>query len=282
MRYWEQRVASGLARHVECFWFVSETGESASAGTVERVLPDGCLEWIFHLGSPFQRATMAGEWETQPRSFVVGELTRFLLLQPTGRVEIMGVRFKPGGAYRFLPFPLDSLTDRNVATADIFGREGIHLEESVLEASGPGQRQQLVEEFLFNGFNKTNPRPRLEAAIEEIIRSRGQTRVRELANQIGLSSRQLEREFRTAVGLSPKALARIMRFQNLLRLVGEGPLREWAHLALEGGYADQPHMVREFREFAGQSPSRRQVMVAGELAANFLSPRRLATLLGRT
>jgi transcriptional regulator GlxA family with amidase domain len=101
-----------------------------------------------------------------------------------------------------------------------------------------------------------------------------------MAEQIGLSSRQLEREFRSGVGLSPKALARIVRFQNLLRLVGEGPLREWAYLAVEGGYADQPHMVREFREFAGQSPSERQITVAGELATNFIAPQRLAALLG--
>jgi AraC-like DNA-binding protein len=279
MRYWEQRPASVLAQHLECFWFVSDTNASSSVATAERVLPDGCLEWIFHLGAPFQRATLSGEWEAQPRSFVVGELTRFLLLKPSGRIEIMGVRFKPGGAYRFLPFPLDTLTDNQIPTTEVWGREGTHLEEAVLEASSDNERQRLVEEFLLRKLERTTRRPRLEAAIEEIIRSRGQTRVHNLAGQIGLSSRQLEREFRTSVGLSPKALARIMRFQNLLRLVGEGPLREWAYLALEGGYADQPHMVREFREFAGQCPSER-VTVAGELASNFISPGRLAALLG--
>jgi AraC-like DNA-binding protein len=280
MRYAEQRAAAGLAQHLECFWFVSDSDGSAVGGQVERVLPDGCMEWIFHLGAPFQRATLSGEWERQPRSFVVGELTRFLLLQPTGRIEIMGVRFKPGGAYRFLPFPLDRFTDNTIPTADVWGRDGTDLEEAVFEATSDRQRQKLVEEFLLAKLETTAPRPRLEAAIEEITRSRGQTRVHDLAGRIGLSPRQLEREFRSGVGVSPKALARIVRFQNLLRLVGEGPLRKWAWLALEGGYADQPHMVREFREFAGQSPSERQVTAAGELASCFISPRRLAALLG--
>lgn len=279
MRYWEEPPAASLARHLECFWFVSDADESAT-GVTERVLPDGCLEWIFHLGVPFERATLSGEWEKQSRSFIVGQLTRFLLLQARGRVEIMGVRFKPGGAYRFLQLPLESLTDNNIPTADVWGRKGNYLEQAVLEAGSNARRQQLVEEFLLEEIEQTAPRRRLEATVAEIIRSRGQTRVHELARQIGLSSRQLEREFRAGVGLPPKALARILRFQNLLRLVGEGPLREWAYLAAESGYADQPHMVREFREFAGQSPSERQGTVAGELASCFVSPRRLAALLG--
>ncbi len=279
MRYWEAAPTPSLKQHLECFWFVSDEDRPVT-GATERVLPDGCLEWIFHLGVPFERATLSGEWEKQPRSFVVGQLTRFLLLQAKGRVEIMGVRFKPGGAYRFLQLPLDSLTDQNVPTADVWGRKGNDLEQAVHEAGSNARRQQLVEGFLLRLLEKTAPRRRLEATITEIIRSRGQTRVHELASQIGLSSRQLEREFRAGVGLSPKALARILRFQNLLRLVGEGQLREWAYLAAEGGYADQPHMVREFREFAGQSPSERQVTVAGEFSTNFISPRRLAALLG--
>src|SRR6266436_5538474 len=85
--------------------------------------PDGCLEWIFHLGAPFRR-WLNGRWELQPRSFVVGELTRFILLQPNGPVGTMGVRFRPGGAYRFLPLPVHLLTDESVPTVDVWGRDG--------------------------------------------------------------------------------------------------------------------------------------------------------------
>ena len=280
MQYTEHRPSPALAEHLECLWFLSATDSSPATGASERVLPDGCVEWIFHLGSPFQRsAQSAGEWERQPRSFVVGELTRFLLLQPTGDVAVMGVRFRPGGAYRFLPFPLSDFTDSTVPTGDVWGHEGTYLEEAVLEARNNMQRQQLVEEFLLRQLVITTPRPRFDAAVKEIIRTRGQTRVHEVANGVGWSSRQLERDFGASLGLSPKSFSRIMRFQNLLRLVGEGTLREWANLAIEGGYADQPHMVREFREFAGHTPAERGI-AAGEFSSNFVSPRRLAVLLG--
>lgn len=278
MHYQELPPSPDLAQHLECFWLLSEPTSSIPPPS-ERVLPDGCLEWIFHLGTPFQRWTKSGDWEKQPRSFVVGQLTRFLLLQRGGHVAIMGVRFRPGGAYRFLPLPLETITDSTIATGEIFRGEGADLEDAVFEASSNARRQQLVEEFLRRRLGITAYRPRFEAAIGEIIRSRGQARVLEVAKQVEWSSRQLEREFRVSVGLSPKAFARIIRFQNLLRLVGEGALREWASLALEGGYADQPHMVREFREFSGQSPSERQTS-SGELGSYFISPRRLAALLG--
>jgi AraC-like DNA-binding protein len=285
MRYTEHGPSPELAQHLECVWFLSATDSSPATGASERVLPDGCVEWIFHLGAPFQRSITIGptgtpgEWERQPRSFVVGELTRFLLLQPTGDVAVMGVRFRPGGAYRFLPFPLSDFTDSTVPIGDVWGHQGTYLEEAILEARNNMQREQLVEQFLLQQLVATSSRPRFEAAVKEIIRSRGQTRINEIAAGVGWGSRQLEREFRVGVGLSPKAFARIMRFQNLLRLVGEGALREWTSLALEGGYADQPHMVREFREFAGHTPAKRGVAV-GEFASNFVSPRRLAALLG--
>jgi AraC-like DNA-binding protein len=223
MRYTEQRPSSALAKHLECFWFVTDTDASAATRSSERVLPDGCVEWIFHIGAPFQRWTTEGKWEKQPRSFVVGELTRFLLLQAAGPVSTMGVRFRPGGAYRFLPFPLNILTDDTIATDEIWGREGTHLEETVLKARSDARRQHLVEQFLLRRLALSSQRPRFEAVIGEIIRSRGQTRVDQLAGSIGLSPRQLEREFLMRAGLSPKTLARIIRFQNLLRLVGVVP-----------------------------------------------------------
>jgi AraC-like DNA-binding protein len=244
------------------------------------VLPDGCLEWIFHLGDPFRRLNCARVWELQPRSFVVGQLTRFILLQPTGPLATMGVRFRPGGAYRFLQLPMHLLTDSFVATGDIWGRAGDLLEDAVLEARSDLERQRLIEDFLLDGLIRSEPRRRFDAAINQVMCSRGQAPVNQVAVTIGCSPRQLEREFRAHAGLSPKALARVIRFQHLLALAGETTLRQWANVALDSGYADQSHMVREFRELSGQTPTEHEAAPAGELTRYFVSPRRLADLLG--
>ena len=277
--YQEQLPSPALEKYLECFWFAFDTGESAATAP-ERILPDGCLELIFHLGAGFQRWSLTTGWDNQPRSFVVGELTTFLLVRPIGPSRIMGVRFRPRGAYRFLRLSLDQLTDQNIPLSDIWGLVGKRLEEAMLEARDDAERQKFVEEFLLRKLSNTIARPRFEYAVENILHSRGLARVGEVASRTELSPRQLEREFRTHLGLSPKAFARIIRFQNLMRLVGEQPLREWTRLALDGGYADQPHMVREFREFTGQSPTEHNLTHVGDLAARFISPRRLAALLG--
>jgi AraC-like DNA-binding protein len=281
MQYIEYPPTSGLAKHLETIWFISEEGHTPAKSTpFDRVLPDGCIEWIFHLGAPFQRSFSRG-WELQGRSFVVGELTRFILLQATGPTATMGIRFRPGGAYRFIKAPLNLLTNETVPTEDVWGPEGKYLEDAVLNTSSDAERMMLVQTFLLERHHTTSSRPRFDAAVGQIIGSRGQTRVDQLADRIGWSPRQLEREFRASAGLSPKALARIIRFQHLLKLVGEDKLRDWVSLALASGYADQPHMVREFREFCGQSPTQRQATAVGELSRHLVSPHRLAALLGK-
>jgi AraC-like DNA-binding protein len=280
MNYTEHRPSPALAPHLECLWLARDGERPRTPRPPERILPDGCVEWIFHLGDPFDRLTPAGVVEPQPRSFVVGELTRYLLVQPSGRVATMGVRFRPGGAYRFLPLPLDLLTDAAIPTSGIWGADGLRIEEAVLAARDDEERRSRVEAFLLRQSRRVPARPRLDAAVAAVVRSRGGARVRDVAALAGFSPRQLEREFRAGVGLSPKGLSRVIRFQGLLQLVGEGRLREWASLALEGGYADQPHLIREFRGFAGATPAGASSLPAGDLARHFVSPRRLAALLG--
>src|SRR5262249_43287801 len=123
MNYKERAPSPLLSKYLEAFWFVSDDGPSNASAQPERVLPDGCIEWIFHLGSPFQWC-VNGNFELQCRSFVVGELTKFILLQPTGPTVTMGVRFRPGGAYRFIPAPLHLFTDDTVPTEDVWGTDG--------------------------------------------------------------------------------------------------------------------------------------------------------------
>jgi len=102
--------------------------------------------------------------------------------------------------------------------------------------------------------------------------------VAELASAAAWSPRQLEREFRRRVGLTPKSLARILRFQNVLRWRGIRPEWPWADLAAHAGYADQAHLVRDFRAFAGTTPTGIDSR-PGELTRHFVAPDRLESLL---
>jgi AraC-like DNA-binding protein len=296
VRYEEHRPPPPLAPFVECLW-TAEDDAALEARAPESVVPDGCPEWIFHLGSPYRRfdargasvasatsaesvasATSATS-EVQPFSFLVGLTTGPVRLAPTGRVATLGIRFRPGGAHPLVRLPLDELTDAAVETGDLLGAAGRALQEEVGGAAGLDAARSVVERFLLRRLGTLDPDRRLRAAISLVLRSRGRAAVADLARLAGWSPRQLEREFRRGVGAPPKTLSRIARFQNVLRLSGRAPAGTWARLAAAAGYADQAHLIRDFRDFSGTTPSRRHEE-EGDLSRHFVSPERLDALLG--
>ena len=276
MRYRELPPRPPLDRFLECSWFVD--GDAPPPGLPpERIVPDGCPELIVHLGDRFQRVDETGGGARQPSSFLVGCLTRPLQVRPGGRVKTMGVRFRPYGLSAFLDVPLHELTDATTSLADLWNGEARRLEERLGGARTDDERARVVERFL---LDRLRP-PRIDAAIEEcvnvILRARGQARLEPLARRTGMTLRQVERRFRDAIGVSPKSLARIVRFQEVLRRSpGEGA---WAERALECGYYDQAHLLRDFREFVGVVPTLFRA-AEGALARQFTSPERLDRFFG--
>src|SRR5712691_12749178 len=120
MRYREHRVPPPLDACVECVWLLNVTpGEGAEP--VQQVLPDGCIEIVFHFADRFS-AVSSGRLRTpQPASFIVGMLTSPFVVAPAARADTMCVRFRPGGAYPFVPCPLTLLKDRALSLDELWG-----------------------------------------------------------------------------------------------------------------------------------------------------------------
>jgi AraC-like DNA-binding protein len=271
MLYHERRPVPALGLFVECFWFAEGDGQSAP---VESIVPDGCPELIVQVGEPFRQWRPAGI-ERQPRAFLIGEMTRALRVQPAGRVSTMGIRFRPAGLRAFLRTPLHELTDRTTPIEALWGRAACRFEAAVAEARDDAVRVRLAEAFLLGCLDNGPARDEaVEAVVGHILRERGQVRLTALGAVAGLSERQLERRFRTAVGVGPKALSRLVRFQEVLRRLGGGEGRPLVEVALDCGYFDQSHLVRDFRELAGAAPT--QYLVAeSDLARRFADRSRL-------
>jgi AraC-like DNA-binding protein len=273
MDYREVLPAPPLRRFLECFWFLSAENEGGAAA--EPVLPDGCTELIVHFGDPFRRVTAAGDSEAQPRAFFVGEMTRPLLVEPSRRVGTMGIRFRPGGAFPFLGFPLSELSDCVVALDVLWGRAARDLEETLLETRSDTARIAIAEVFLLKRLVGARRDHVVERVVSAILAGRGRERVRTFSARAGLGSRQLERRFLAAVGLGPKVFSRVIRFQNLLCVARQA--EGWAAAAAACGYFDQSHLVRDVRDFAGVSPSD-LLRKAGDFSRHFVSDERLAAL----
>ncbi len=234
MRYREQSPKGELRRFVECFWFLEqEECEAKGQRPVERLLPIGAIEVVLHHGSPFR------EWvDNQPRQLapgvIAGQLTGPLYIQPAGAVQTMGLRFVPGGAYPFFGTRLDVLTGKLASFEEIWGGEGSRFEQRLLAAGDDPERVRIAESFLLSrlaaGGRRDEP---VETAAEQIRRRRGRLSVSALGRSLGISARQMERRFGSALGIGPKSLCRVVRFQSVLRRLARSARPDWAGVALD-------------------------------------------------
>jgi AraC-like DNA-binding protein len=263
-----------LAPFVECFWLLSDDG--APASPPEAILPDGCMELLVQLREPMRRA---GEARAQPRVFLCGQITAPLLLEAAGAVRTFGVRFRPGGARPFFEGDLSDLTDHDTPLADLWGSRAGEMEERLHAAPGMGSMVASAERLLLSRLPEGRRDGRVDSAVRLVMGTRGRARLEGLAGAAALSGRQLERRFRAAVGLSPKKLSRIVRFQRLVRLARRPGAFAWAEAAARCGYFDQAHLIRDVRAFSGAAPAGLREG-ARAFTAPFVSEERLARLFG--
>ena len=251
MRYSEIKPTLPLRRFVECFWILEGCGSAAAPP--ERILPDGCVELILNFGDRFVQH-VDGKRQVQPRNFVVGQMTGPILISPSGAVELLGIRFQPGGTRPFFSVPAHEFTD----TVVDLGSFSSSFERELLATCA--RRPTLVRKiaaadaYLCGRLGKSEYDSQLIELATKIIEYRGVVSVDQLATSAGVSSRQLERRFQREVGVGPKLLARIVRFQQVFRAVEQCD-SEWATVAVECGYYDQAHLIRDFNQFAQQTPA---------------------------
>lgn len=233
------------------------TGERAGEA-LEPVPPDGCVELIVHLGEPFV-VREGGRVVLQPRVLVAGPGTRAVELAPSGRSDVIGVRFEAGAARGLFAGNMEELVDRVPALDALAPECARGLAEELAEA----RDWRSVLDRRLTGL-LAEPDPRIDAAVACLRASHGRVTIDELARRSALSPRQLERRFRAAVGYGPKMLARIARFQRAWQLAAAHPAATGAAIAARAGYYDQAHLVRDFRQFTGEPPRRFLTSLAGE------------------
>ncbi len=255
MFYREFQPHTVLKKYIHCYWIL-ENDCKPDAPEPQRILPDGSMELIFHFKDPVQRRTNGAGFELQAPATVSGQIKHFIQLQPTGKMGVLGVRFRPAGALPFLRMPMSELAEKVHSVDLIWGRIGKELIEQVLSASSHRQRIQFVEKFL---LKRSEQNPRSDALIQEAVKEisvrDGAATVDFLMRRLKISGRHLERKFGEHVGLSPKRFSRIVRFQNVFRIATYEVQLNLTALAHRAGYYDQAHFIREFKEFSGLLPS---------------------------
>jgi AraC-like DNA-binding protein len=245
--------STSLQPFVKCFWTLE--AEASPSPVRQRVVPDGCMEMIFNYGDRFYQYPEDGSCILQPQSFIFGQITSFLEIAPSGTTGLVATRFLPEGLAPFLDCTVASLENKAVAIQDIFGKAGSELEQTIIHSKSNRQRIELIENFLLARLEKPGTIDNIaRACVETILKAQGQLEVTELADKLNIHRRNMERKFRTAVGMSPKQLSRVVRLQSALKLLEKNKYSNLTSLAYESGYYDQAHFIKDFKEFTGISP----------------------------
>ena len=243
-----------LQPFVKCFWTLTDD-DVIKSPVRQRVLPDGCMEMIFHYADLYQQYFEDGSSIIQPRSFVFGQITTYIEIAPTGITGLVAARFLPDGLKPFLDIPVSSLANKAVAITDVFGEKGKLLEENVIASTDNDERIKLIESFLLSCLADPQTINTItKDCIDIIFKSQGQLDVVELAGKLKINRRNMERKFTAAIGMSPKQLSRVVRLQATLKMLDQKNFSSLTSLAYENGYYDQAHFIKDFKEFAGMSP----------------------------
>jgi AraC-like DNA-binding protein len=189
---------------------------------------------------PFERFT----------SFVAGMHDAAVLTEHPGRSEGIQVNLSPPAAAVLLGIPMSELARRIVPFEDVLPRE---LVERLADSPDWNARFDLLEKALADRL-ADGPRPDGVAwAWERLAQTHGRMRIEALCRELGWSRRRLAARFRDEVGLAPKTVARLLRLERAAELAAAGV--EWAQVAYACGYYDQSHLVNEFRQITGASPT---------------------------
>lgn len=256
MSYYQYVPSPPLSAFVNIFWLYE--GNLISHAK-ERVLPNGSVELVINLRDDLIQIYQRND-PGQSHSFngcvLAGAQSNYFVIDTASQQSIIGIHFRPGGAFPFFKFPADELHNEHVSLDTFWGTKTIELRERLLAAPTPQAKFHLLEQYLLAQASQPLTRhPAVTFALKE-LQNRPATRpLSEVVAQIGLSQRRFIQLFSQEVGLTPKLFWRVQRFQEVLQRIGSEEILDWTEVALTCGYFDQAHFIHDFRAFSGLNPT---------------------------
>jgi len=239
---------AALRPFVRWYWSIRSNGRLAKQRD-EFMHPDGGTGLVFNWGDKLQMPV--GNYPQAVTLDTVWSQSQRLKL--AGQVDTFGIRFRPGGAYALFGVPMDELTETAVLSDHIAPNqlENFHGQLSGFETLA--DKVAVVEEWLLRQLVQPwSVSSLVPPALSMIARVKGQLPMQDVADAMYVSPRQMERLFKTQVGMSPKKYARIMRMGKARDLLKANC--DQAHVAQSAGFYDQSHFIREFKFVVGMTP----------------------------
>lgn len=217
--------------------------------------PDQIID--IYLCEPFRVGPGGGPFTPLPEIVVVGPQTHCRAeICLSGDIHVFNILFQPAGFSRLTGIDMTSLVNQDPSAADVLGKRSHVLNQSVRAAGDFQSRVAAVERWLGWMLEGRGPAGSIDSVSCHMMDAGGQVRVDAAARQSELSPRQFQRLFTTRVGMTPKAYARTIRFDQAIRAHRDDPSRPWTNIVHDVGYFDQAHFIRECHTLVGVPPSR--------------------------
>jgi AraC-like DNA-binding protein len=241
--YAEYRPAAELARYIASYWSFDVTTDAPSL--THEVLPDGCISLACRMTANGAASLV-----------VLGPRITPFLVPVHGGDRFFGIRFWPDAGGAALRTPAEGLRDAVVPAADLLGGITDEIVSRIATAADPSDRVRACDHALRPVIARATPLDApVRAALTLLIAAGGDVPIRTLAERTGAGSRQLQRRFRRAVGLTMKEFARIRRVRVAAAALLDAEPASAAQVAVLTGFSDQPHFIRELARVAGASPT---------------------------
>lgn len=221
-----------------------------------RIVPDRCAHLIYYrFAAP---GVLAGRRVPGGTSGLVwvGPRSVFKDIERRGRALTLIVTLKPGAAWDLIRLPMNEVADRGLPASDVLPSGVERLLERLDRVRTPASMIPIIAEELQHMRPRRNGDPMVREAVRRLTRRREPIRLRDLCRELGVGERRLREHFGRQVGLAPKRFARIRRLERIFEQLPPAATRTWSRMASEAGYADHAHMIREFNQLLGESPSR--------------------------
>lgn len=241
-----------LRRFIEHYWFV--TSHEGPVDLRVNAFVDGRADLVFNFGAPYTREIIGGASTHHTDSnFDAQRLVPICIVQK-GLVRIAGVRFKLGGAGPFTRESLQTFTNETPRPEVVLGDDARALEEALRTAEDVDESAALLDQFFVSRLSLDDGYESFARALAAMSEAHGGVTVEELAQREEVSVRQIERLFAKHLGIAPKTVTTVLRFQRALKALMRDPGCPLAEVAATAGYFDQAHFIKDFKRMSGGVP----------------------------
>lgn len=229
--------------------------EEKNISPIYKFVPTHTRFLCFYLQDQVSVKKQNTDFAIRERAMIIGPQTIPVILDLGKKHKDVVVCLKPCGMYRLLGIPLKEIVDKDYDARLVIGKEVETLTYQLIDAETDEMKNKVIQTYLLKKLEYLKPCLPFDIAMLELVKENGNLNMDYVASKSCISLRQFERQSLERIGLPPKVYARLIRFSHAYKLKEMFPKSSWISIAHICGYFDQMHFIRDFKFFAGFTPS---------------------------